>query len=100
MLGLFHGHQSGNNPEKYLSGQSLGQTALGMADVWISGHFHNFRAMDISQRLWIQCPTTDPGSEWFRDRAGKESKPGLLTMVLGGGFDPREFISVIPVNEK
>jgi predicted phosphodiesterase len=100
MLGLFHGHQSGNNPEKYLSGQSLGQTALGMADVWISGHFHNFRVMDLGQRLWLQCPTTDPGSEWFRDRAGKESKPGLLTMVLGGDFDPREYISVIPVDEK
>ena len=98
MLGLFHGHQANqNNVLKYLSGQAAGQTALGNADVWISGHFHNFRTMDIGDRLWCQCPTTDPGSEWFRDRAGLESKPGLLTMVLGGGFDPREFISVIPV---
>jgi predicted phosphodiesterase len=98
MLGLFHGHQANqNNVLKYLSGQAAGQTALGNADVWISGHFHNFRAMDIGDRLWLQCPTTDPGSEWFRDRAGLESKPGLLTMILGGDFDPREFISVLPV---
>ena len=98
MIGLFHGHQaSPNNTLKYISQQSAGQTALGGADIWISGHYHNFRTMDIGERLWIQAPTTDPGSEWFRDRAGMESKPGLLTMVVGGDFEPREFISVLAV---
>lgn len=96
MLGIFHGHQS-RDALKYLSGQSAGQTALGNADVWISGHFHNFKCMDIGHRLWVQAPTTDPGSEWFRDIAGLESKPGLLTMVMGGDYSPREFLSVIPV---
>jgi predicted phosphodiesterase len=96
MLGLFHGHQA-RDPMKYLSGQAAGQTALGNADLWVSGHYHNFKCMDISHRFWVQAPTTDPGSEWFRDRAGMESKPGLLTMVVGGDYDPREFLSVIPV---
>jgi predicted phosphodiesterase len=97
MLGLFHGHQSTqNNVLKYISGQSAGMTALGLADVWISGHYHNFRTMDIGTRLWVQAPTTDPGSEWYRDRAGLESKPGLLTLILGENYDPREFISVLP----
>jgi len=98
MLGLFHGHQANqNNTLKYISQQSAGKTALGGADIWISGHFHNFRTMDIGERLWVQAPTTDPGSEWFRDRAGMESKPGLLTMVIGGEYEPREFISVLAV---
>lgn len=98
MLGLFHGHQANqNNVMKYLSAQAAGQTALGGADVWISGHFHNFRTMDVADRLWLQAPTTDPGSEWFRDRAGLESKPGMLTMMIGGDFEPREFISVLAV---
>jgi predicted phosphodiesterase len=96
MLGLFHGHQA-RDPLKYLSNQAAGQTALGNADLWVSGHYHNFKCMDISQRLWVQCPTTDPGSEWFRDRAGMESKPGMLTMAIGGSFDPREFLNVLPV---
>jgi predicted phosphodiesterase len=97
-LGLFHGHQANqNNVLKYLSGQAAGQTALGNADVWISGHFHNFRTMDIGDRLWCQCPTTDPGSEWFRDRAGLESKPGLLTMVIGGDYDPRRDLSILRI---
>jgi predicted phosphodiesterase len=98
MVGLFHGHQANqNNTLKYLSQQAAGKTALGGADIWISGHFHNFRTMDVGERLWVQAPTTDPGSEWFRDRAGMESKPGLLTMVVGGDFEPREFISVLAV---
>lgn len=96
MLGLFHGHQA-RDPLKYISAQAAGQTSLGMADVWVSGHFHNYKCMDIGHRFWVQAPTTDPGSEWFRDRAGLESKPGLLTMVIGGDFDPREYVRVIPV---
>jgi len=96
MLGLFHGHQcSANSPTKYLADQSAGQTALGQCDVWISGHYHNFKCMDIGERLWVQAPTSDPGSAWFRDRHGLESRPGVLTMVIGGDYNPRTDISVI-----
>lgn len=98
-LGLFHGHQGAKDPMKYLSGQAAGQTPIGMADVWISGHFHNYRTMDIGSRFWAQCPTIDPGSEWYRDFSGMESNPGLLNMVIGSDYDPREFISVLPVNK-
>lgn len=95
MLGLFHGHQTGSNVMKYLQEQSAGQTALGLCDVWVSGHYHNFKCMDIGERLWLQAPTTDVGSAWFRDRHGLESPPGILTMVIGEGYNPRKDISVI-----
>jgi len=99
MLGLFHGHQATSaNTLKYLSQQSAGKTALGSADVWISGHYHNFKTMDVGERLWLQAPTTDPGRDWFRDRAGMSSKPGILTMVIGENYEPRENISVLGVN--
>jgi len=97
MLGLFHGHQFSKDVEKYLAGQTLGQTALGGADVWISGHYHHFKSLDIGDRLWVQCPTTDPGSDWYRDRTGSTSRPGVLTMVIGKDFDPREWLGVISV---
>jgi predicted phosphodiesterase len=97
LLGIFHGHQGGKDVMKYLSGQAAGQTALGQADLWISGHFHHFKALDVGSRLWVQAPTTDPGSPWWRDRAGLESKPGLLTMTIGEGYDPRRDISIIQV---
>ena len=95
VLGLFHGHQTGKDVVKYLSGQAAGQTALGMADLWISGHYHNFKTMDIGHRLWIQAPTTDPGSAWFRDRQGMDSPTGILSLVIGEGYNPRKDISII-----
>lgn len=96
MLGLFHGHQAGKDVTKYLANQSAGQTALGNCDLWISGHYHNFKSMDIGPRLWVQCPTTDPGSPWFRDRHGIESSlPGILTMVIGSEYNPRKDISIV-----
>lgn len=100
MLGLFHGHQTGNNVMKYLSEQSAGQTALGMCDIWISGHYHSFKSMDIGGRFWVQAPTTDPGSAWFRDRHGLESPPGVLSMVIGGDYDPRKDISILSGTRK
>ena len=97
-LGLFHGHQSGKDVSKYLANQAAGQTALGMADLWISGHYHHFKMMDVGNRLWIQAPTTDPGSEWFRDRHGSDSPTGVLTLVIGDGYDPRRDVSIIPTD--
>lgn len=95
LVGLFHGHQSGRDVVKYLSTQAAGQTALGQADLWLSGHYHHFKALDIGNRLWLQAPTTDPGSPWWRDRAGLESSPGLLTLTVGEGVNPRQDISII-----
>ena len=96
MLGLFHGHQTGKNVVSYLSNQAAGQTALGGCDLWLSGHYHHFASMDVGPRLWVQCPTTDVGSAWFRDRRGLESPAGVLSMVIGAGYDPRRDISIIP----
>ena len=100
MLGLFHGHQSGKNVSLYLQEQSAGKTSLGMADVWLSGHYHSYRSMDIGERFWAQCPTLDPGSAWYRDRHGLESNPGILTMVIGNGHDARQDLSIIPVTRR
>jgi predicted phosphodiesterase len=95
MLGLFHGHQFSRDVEKYLNGQAMGQTALGGCDLWVSGHYHHFKSQDIGSRLWVQAPTVDPGSDWYRDRTGATSRPGVLTLVFGGDHDPREHLSVL-----
>jgi predicted phosphodiesterase len=97
LMGLFHGHQFSRDVEKYLSQQMLGQTALGGCDLWISGHYHHFKSQDIGSRLWIQAPTVDPGSDWYRDKAGANARAGVLTLVFGGSYDPREFVGVIPI---
>lgn len=100
LLGIFHGHQCGKDVLKYLSSQAAGQTSLGMADLWISGHFHHFKTMDIGHRLWVQAPTTDPGSAWFRDRQGLDAPTGILSMVIGQDYNPRRDISIISTDFK
>jgi predicted phosphodiesterase len=95
LIGMFHGHQAGRDVGKYLSNQAMGQTSLGMADIWISGHFHHFKLMDVGHRLWIQAPTVDPGSEWFRDRHGSDAPTGVLTLVVGEDYDPRKDVSIV-----
>lgn len=100
MLGLFHGHQAGKDVLKFLSGHAAGQTPLGGCDLWISGHYHNFKCMDIGHRLWIQAPTTDPGSAWFRDRTGIDSPTGILTLVVGPDHDARRDISIVSVTSR
>ena len=97
MLGLFHGHQFTGDVRKYLSGQAVGRTSLGDCDLWVSGHYHHFKSTDIGDRLWVQAPTTDPGSDWWRDRSGDVSRPGILTVAFGNGIDPREWLGVLPV---
>ena len=96
LLGLFHGHQVRGDVVKYLSQQSVGQTSLGSADTWLSGHYHHLAIKDIGHRLWAQATTLDPGSDWFRDSAGLDSHAGLLTLTIGAGFNPRQDICVIP----
>jgi len=48
------------------------------------GHYHFFSSYETSDRLIIQAPTLDQGSEWFENTKGDRSNPGILTFVVGG----------------
>ncbi|MEI6598168.1 MAG: hypothetical protein WCL22_03910, partial [bacterium] len=93
-LGLAHGHQA-KDMGKWLHGQATGRTAVGSADVLMTGHFHHFRADQIGPRLWIQVPAMDGGSAWFRDRSGLESPTGIVSLVVGSEYDPRRDLAVL-----
>lgn len=94
ILGLAHGHQA-KDMGKWLHGQATGRTPVGSADVLITGHFHHFRADQIGPRLWIQVPAMDGGSAWFRDKSGLESPTGIVSLVVGDGYDPRRDLAVL-----
>ena len=93
-LGMAHGHQ-GKDMGKWLHGQATGRTPVGQADVLLTGHFHHFRADQIGPRLWIQVPAMDGGSAWFRDKSGLESPTGIVSLVVGDGYDPRRDLAVL-----
>lgn len=88
-VGFSHGHlTSPAKAGKWLDDQDrvLSRLEDFQADVFITAHSHHFRAVDQGAYMHYQCPALDGGSRWFQDLAGRWSKPGLLTMVLGDQY--------------
>lgn len=94
LVGFAHGHQI-RDAEKWLAGQALGQTAVGTSEVLITGHYHHYQVKQLGPRLWVQVPALDGGSSWFRDRRGLDSPTGLVSLVVGDGYDPRRDLVVL-----
>jgi len=95
-LGVHHGHQSAvDQMPKWWAGQQHGAQALADAEVFLSGHYHHLRVLPTgrSQRTgkskwWLQAPTLDNGSDWYRNKSGDDSDPGLLVFQINDdGFD-------------
>lgn len=86
VLGMAHGHQFGRDPLKWWNEQAGGRSAIGDADVLLSGHFHHLRVQDHGgRRLWVQVPALDGGSTWFRHRHGQDSPSRAVTFWTEGG---------------
>lgn len=85
-LGLIHGHQV-NKPEgipNFLAGQAAGETPIGLADFAVFNHFHHWRVSPWGKAKWYCItPTSDNGSDWYRNTSGQESS----TAVVGLTFD-------------
>lgn len=94
MVGMIHGHQARDIP-RWWSQQSLGRTPVGDVDVLLSAHYHHFRANQVGPNFWVQIPAMDGGSPWFRDRQGLDSPPGVVSLVVGDGYDPRRDLTVL-----
>lgn len=93
VLGLFHGHQV-SRPEgvpEWWRKQAFGHQPIAAATVAVSGHFHHSRVQELglsangNSRWWIQAPTLDNGSNWFRLTSGEQSLPGLGAFELERG---------------
>lgn len=89
-LGMVHGNQYG--PGKAIdwwARQSHGGQPVGSADILISGHYHSLTIQPTGRnpytgrtKWWLQAPTLDSGSDWFRNLKGEDSDPGLLVFDI------------------
>lgn len=95
-LGLVHGNQFGpGRAVEWWAKQQHGGQPAGKADVLISGHYHHLAVIPTGRnpysgraKWWLQAPTLDNGSDWFRNVQGDDSSPGLLVFdVNDRGFD-------------
>jgi hypothetical protein len=94
LYGMAHGHQS-RDMVKWWGGQAMGHCAVANAEILNVGHYHHYYAKSVGPRLFIQNPAMDNGSAWFRDKSGLESAPGIVSMVIGAGVDPRRELVVL-----
>jgi len=90
VLGIWHGHQCGS-PDKvgqWWRGQAFGQQPVAAATVALTGHWHHLRVQEMAlssnggSRYWIQAPTMDNGSQWFRLTSGESGLPGIVVFEL------------------
>ena len=90
-IGAVHGHQAARpaGVKKWWSDATFGNQWASACDVLISAHFHHLAIEELGQRhdgngskFWVQCPTSDNGSDWFRRKSGQDSTTGILTIEL------------------
>jgi predicted phosphodiesterase len=94
LYGMAHGHQA-RDLIKWWGGQAMGRCSVAQADILNVGHYHHYHAQSVGPRLFIQNPAMDNGSAWFRDKSGLESQPGIVSLVVGDGIDPRRELVVL-----
>jgi len=91
IIGAVHGHQAARPAgiKKWWSDASFGSQWAAPVDLLISAHFHHLAIEELGQRhdgrgskFWVQCPTSDNGSDWYRRKAGMDSTTGILTIEL------------------
>jgi hypothetical protein len=90
-VGVIHGHQV-NRPDSiptWWEKQTFGNQAIGGAvNLLLSGHFHHLVVKELGQhhsggsKFWVQAPTSDNGSDWFRLNQGSDSATGILVIEL------------------
>lgn len=96
VLGMVHGNQySPGKGIEWWQKQQHGGQPVAEADILIGAHYHHLivqptgRSVRTGRAKWfLQAPTLDNGSDWYRNIAGDDSDPGLLTFdVTADGFD-------------
>jgi hypothetical protein len=71
--------------DAWLAAQAQGRYAIGTADVIISGHYHHLRVQQLGPTTWVQTPSLDGASLWWRHSGHTDAPPGMVTMLMGGG---------------
>ncbi|MFD7259293.1 hypothetical protein [Streptomyces sp. NPDC059874] len=91
-----HGHQF--RPGKHFEwwkGQAFGRSsAMHQADVLLAGHLHHEFVEADGPRTFLQVPSMESESTWFRHSKGSEGAPGLIVAVTKDGRMPvKEVVS-------
>jgi hypothetical protein len=96
VLGVVHGNHYGpGGAPTYWSKMQHGGQPVGSSDILLTGHYHVLTIIPTGRnpysgraKWWLQSPTVDNGSDWFRNKAGQDSDPGVLVFNIDAeGFN-------------
>jgi hypothetical protein len=100
-IGLVHGEDSSlAQMENWWAKQVHGNSPIASADILLTAHYHTLvlkpsgRSQKTGkQKYWIGTPTLDNGSDWFANKSGSDSDPGLMAFVIDSeiGLDLQSF---------
>jgi hypothetical protein len=100
-IGLVHGEDSSlAQMENWWAKQVHGNSPIASADILITAHYHTLglkpsgrSAKTGKQKYWIATPTLDNGSDWWANKSGSDSDPGLMAFVVDSeiGLDIQSF---------
>ncbi len=100
-IGLVHGEDSSlAQMENWWAKQVHGNSPIADADILITAHYHTLGLKPSGrsrktgkQKYWIATPTLDNGSDWWANKSGSDSDPGLMAFVVDSeiGFDLQSF---------
>lgn len=100
-LGLVHGEDSSlAQMENWWAKQVHGNSPIADSDILITAHYHTLglkpsgrSRKNGKQKYWIATPTLDNGSDWWANKNGSDSDPGLMAFVIDSeiGLDLQSF---------
>lgn len=87
LVTVVHGHQFGReaNAMPWWKDQVFGSHNPTNSIVLQNGHFHEMSVHRAGDRVRVQSPTFDCGSDWYRQSKGVGNTRGGLTYLLRGG---------------
>ncbi len=86
IIGHAHGHKWNRGKHfEWWKGQRFGRFDIGEADILLSGHLHHLLIEDDGPQRFIQVPSLESESTWFRQRTGSAGSPGVVTMTVADG---------------
>lgn len=81
-----HGHHA--KPGRHWSwweGQAFGGNDMANAQILLAGHFHSLRVEQDGPRSFIQAPSLESRSDWWRHKTGSPGGPGTVAFTTQDG---------------
>ena len=88
---LAHGHQwrTGKHFD-WWKGQAFSRQTGHDAEYLLAGHRHHFEVDTESDRFFIQVPSMESRSDWWRNKTGQVGNPGAVLMSPGPHGQPSQ----------